>query len=500
MKKIIIIGAGMAGLSAGIHAQANGYDTVIFEMHDLPGGLCTSWKRGAYLIDGCIHWLCGSSGKGLLGKYLDEVGLLTNRKFLDREELTRIEVGPENDRRWFIAYTDRERFNRHMKELSPEDAEEIDRFTALMEKFVSFPSATDKPRELWGVGDYLSMIKTMKPFMKEFREYGSLTVGEYAKRFSGVHVREGIRNILDMPDFSFFALLMMLAWHSTDNAGYLLGGSLAVSKSMEDTYRAMGGTLRYNARVEKILVEKKRAVGIRLSDGSEYRGDEVISCADGATTIYKMLDGRFTNRTLDRLYRDLPLFTPLLCVSLGINRDMGTEPEMAVHYLDKPVTLEGRTQTGIGVKHYGRDPSMAPKGKALVEIMYPSDYTYWKELSADRNRYAAEKKKAADTVIGALEQIYPGISQDIEMTDVATPLTWERYTGNRNGTFEGWFINPKTMMVTIPKTLPGLKNFWMAGQWVQPGGGIVTCIKSGRDIVYRLCAADRKPCSPPKRA
>jgi phytoene dehydrogenase-like protein len=55
--KAIIIGAGVAGLSAGCHLQSSGYETEIYEAHTLPGGLCTAWRRGAFLFDGCIHWL-----------------------------------------------------------------------------------------------------------------------------------------------------------------------------------------------------------------------------------------------------------------------------------------------------------------------------------------------------------------------------------------------------------------------------------------------------------
>ncbi len=61
-KSIIIIGAGIAGLSAGCYGQMNGYQTPIFELHDLPGGLCTAWKRKGYTFDGCIHYLIGSGG------------------------------------------------------------------------------------------------------------------------------------------------------------------------------------------------------------------------------------------------------------------------------------------------------------------------------------------------------------------------------------------------------------------------------------------------------
>ena len=59
-ESIIIIGAGLAALSTGCYAQMNGYKTRIFELHNIPGGLCTSWKRKGYTLDGCIHWLIGS--------------------------------------------------------------------------------------------------------------------------------------------------------------------------------------------------------------------------------------------------------------------------------------------------------------------------------------------------------------------------------------------------------------------------------------------------------
>ncbi len=492
MKKIAIIGAGIAGLSAGIHARANGYDAEIFEAHDLPGGLCTSWKRGEYLVDGCIHWLCGSSGRGALGRYLTEVGALEGRRFIDREELTRIEVGPEGDRRWFVAYTEPGRLAAHLRELSPGDAEEIDRFEALIRKFVDFPVSTDKPLELWGAGDYLSMIKAMKPFMREYREYGKLTVADYSRRFESAHIREGLYGILAMPDFSFFALLMMLGWHASKNAGYPLGGSLDLARALEKNFLALGGRIRYGSRVSEILTERKKAVGVRLENGSAHRADEIVSAADGWTTIYGLLGGKYTNGKIDRMYRDLPLFNSLFCLSLGVRRDLSALPSLSVRCLKKHVVVEGITLDKIGVKHYCDDPAMAPEGKSLVEIMYPADFDRWKKLSSDKAAYAAEKDAVSSVLLGALEEILPGIGDDVEMKDAATPVTWERYTSNRKGTIEGWFITPGTMELRVPKKLPGLRNFSMAGQWVQPGGGITTCVKSGRDAVYRICVKDGK--------
>lgn len=62
-KRTIIIGAGIAGLSSGCYAQMNGYEAEIFEMHNIPGGLCTAWNRKGYTLDGCIHFLVGSKPK-----------------------------------------------------------------------------------------------------------------------------------------------------------------------------------------------------------------------------------------------------------------------------------------------------------------------------------------------------------------------------------------------------------------------------------------------------
>ena len=55
MKKVIIIGAGIAGLTAGVHLQKAGYETEVYEKNPLPGGMCTGWMREGYFIDNCIH-------------------------------------------------------------------------------------------------------------------------------------------------------------------------------------------------------------------------------------------------------------------------------------------------------------------------------------------------------------------------------------------------------------------------------------------------------------
>jgi len=105
-KKVNIIGAGITGLSAGCYLQMNGYDTEIFELHDKPGGLCTSWKRKNYTIDGCIHWLVGSGPNDVSYNLWNELIDMKDIKFVDHEEYIRVEDGDGN---FINVYTDIDR-------------------------------------------------------------------------------------------------------------------------------------------------------------------------------------------------------------------------------------------------------------------------------------------------------------------------------------------------------------------------------------------------------
>jgi phytoene dehydrogenase-like protein len=76
-KKVAIIGAGLAGLSAGIYLQKSGVTTEIFELAPWAGGVCTAWVRQGYRFDGCIHWMVGTKPGTSIHKLYLEVGALT---------------------------------------------------------------------------------------------------------------------------------------------------------------------------------------------------------------------------------------------------------------------------------------------------------------------------------------------------------------------------------------------------------------------------------------
>src|SRR5512140_2473681 len=115
---IIIIGAGFAGLAAGIYASLNGYSARIFEMHNLPGGLCTSWERKGYTFDCCIHWLVGSSPLSGMHDMWEETGVAKERKIIDMDQYMRLE---DQKGRTLVLYTNVDRLEKHLLEFSPRD-------------------------------------------------------------------------------------------------------------------------------------------------------------------------------------------------------------------------------------------------------------------------------------------------------------------------------------------------------------------------------------------
>jgi len=470
----------------------NGYHTRIFEMHTIPGGLCTTWKRKGYKIDGCIHWLMGSSPGNSLYRLWEEVGAVQGRTMIDHEEFTRIE-GKEGE--VFIVYTDLNRLEQHMKELAPEDKDVIEEFINAAHRVTHFDMPVEKAPELYSPIDGLKMMFTMFPYLMFMRKWGKISTHDFAQRFKNPFLRKAFSLILNLPDFPITALFSTLAYLHQKAAGYPLGGSLEFARAIERRYLDLGGEINYKSPVVKILVENDQAVGVRLANGSEHRSDIVISAADGRTTIFDMLEGKYINDKIRGYYDNLPIFPPLIYIALGVARSFDELPSSVAgvnHPLDEPIIIAGKEWKQLPVHIYNFDPSLAPAGKTLLTVMLDSDYEYWKKLKQDPERYKAEKEQIADKVAALLDQRFPGLAAQVEMRDVATPMTFERYTGNWQGTYEGWLITTKNLSMRMSKTLPGLANFYMAGQWVQPGGGLPTGVMTGRHVTQIICKQDKR--------
>jgi len=481
----------MGGLAAGIYGQMNGYETEIFEMHAKPGGQCTSWKRKGYTFDPCIHHFGGCKPGSSAYQLWHELGAMP-RELVTLEACTAV-ASP--DGKIFIDYYDLERLKETLLKLSPVDSKMIEQYIGDI-KVV----ANDKVSAAMDSGSYWKMLSIFSS-MLSIRKWTKMNMPTYAGRFSDPFLRKAFALLIYAnPDAPLFFHFMRHAGGLKGDIQWPVGGAADFAKSIETRYLALGGKVHYRSRVGKILVENDKAVGVKLVDGSEHRADIIISNADGRKTIFDMLDGKYMNETVRGYCAPNSDETPFAVdVFLGINRDVSGEPSSLVLLLDQPVTIANHKYESIEAQLYGFDKIMVPAGKGTIKVELTASYSYWRQLyNDDREKYKQEKQKVAEQVIEVLESHFHGIKSQVEVIDVCTLMTWERYMG---GT-QGWFNFPKREFdfsmreersdKKFKTTLPGLSNFYFVGVWATGVGSLAHNASSGKTIIRRICKQDGK--------
>lgn len=480
-KNILIIGAGVAGLSAGCYGQMNGFSTKVLEMHNQPGGMCTAWTRGHYTLDGCIHWLVGTKPGTKMNRIWGDLGALQDCQVAQHEIFRQIVVGD----RVLNVYTDPDALEEEMLEKSDGDEDIIREFTDAIRGFIGFEPPLDT-RKI-SIIEYIRML----PYLPKLMRYQKVTIGEFTERFTDPFLKKAFRMIFPLSSSPLFIAVLTLALMSDGDAGCPTGGSLAFAKRIERRYLELGGQVSYRSKVVKILIEGGRATGVLLDDGSEVHADHIVSACDGHHTLFDLIGEEHLDQHAVRPYQVLETFKPIVYVSMGVDRDMTGEPPITTVVLDQPIEIAGGKQDCIGWAVHSYDPSRAPPGKCTITSMIETDYGFWRDAHSDRSRYECEKRKVRDILTEHLETRYPGIGSQIEVVDVATPLTWERYTGVWQGAYEGWMPSTEARRMTIPRTLEKVENFSICGQWVEPGGGVPPSAISGRNAIRDICRREK---------
>ncbi|CAN7485952.1 FAD-dependent oxidoreductase [Caballeronia sp. LjRoot29] len=135
-RKIVIIGGGIAGLCMAVYARQCGYQAAVLEQHHSAGGLVTSWRRGDYTFETCLHWLVGSNPNGALHAQWQEVCDLGALRIIDHAEFVRIE---DEHGGVLHIYTNVDRLEVELLSVAPEDEVEIHHLTAAIRRLVDMP-------------------------------------------------------------------------------------------------------------------------------------------------------------------------------------------------------------------------------------------------------------------------------------------------------------------------------------------------------------------------
>ncbi|MBI0583917.1 MAG: NAD(P)/FAD-dependent oxidoreductase [Methanomassiliicoccus sp.] len=484
-RSVLIIGAGIAGLSAGIYACKNGYDVMILEMHDKPGGMCTSWKRGDYLFDYSIHNLAGSGKDAGLRKLWEELGALDGLEVIDHEEFARVE---DQDGRSFTMYSDIDRTVAELRRVSPDDADVIDSHERMARRFARL--------DLFGAAMGMRGMLRIMPHLRTVSWLGKETMEDKAAEFSDPFLRRAFPTL--QYGFSNMPLIVHYIFQGgldRGDLGFVRGGSLKFSRNLESRFLALGGKMRYRSRVTEVIVEGSAATGVRLADGTDLRADAVISAADGRSTIFDLLGGRFKDQLMVDYYqsgwwpKDQEMGTS---VFLGVKRDLSDESHALSLLLKEPLSVDGRDIDHLDLELFDARSGLVPDGKGVIKVNLPCNYDRWKELRADGNAYLQAKKGTMETIVSTLEPRFPGLREQVEVSDMTTLVTCERYTGCFRG-LQPWGSKRDQTRIArkgMSRTLPGLDNFYMAGQWAEAGIGIPTAALSARRAVRAMCKKD----------
>ena len=484
-KKAVIVGAGIAGLSAGIYAQRSGFEVTICEQHSIAGGMCTSWRRKGYLFEGAMHWLTGSSAKtGLYQEWTETGALNENVKIYLPENFRSAEWNGQI----INLYRDVEKTKEHLMKISSEDKKQIQRLASDVKAFSCLQIPVYDIKGVKSQNPKRISIKTlikMFPAFTIMRRLSKISCKDYAQQFKHPGIQHLLRSIIG-DDYSALSMIATLATFNIGDGGYPEGGSLAMAERMVKTFKALGGKLLLNTAVKKVNINQNAATGVTLENGTVLEADAVIVAAETIAALGRLFDTPLQDQWLADICKNTK---PMACtfIGIGIRAEIKQSP-IPVWQLDEPVRHAGSTVEAIdfGLNNYWGYEGYAPQGcTTLTTALIGDTYDFWKKAK-DEGRYEEEKHILAGQISRVICKKFPQAEGNIEVIDIATPLTYERYTGAYHGSWMK-IVGVGDTMKNYPGFSSNVNSLYFAGHRLMSVGGMPVAVDSGRRAAQMVC-------------
>ena len=455
-EKVIIVGGGISGLTAGIYAQRSGFDTLILEKCATPGGVSTCWKRKGYMFEGGVHWLNGSGEHLDLNKVWKETGALQeNNPVYFKDPVYVLKNGAAELSIW----RDPERTLRELSAYSPRDRKVLRSIFRDVRMFKYFQSPV---QGITGIMDYIRMFPAICVTPRLWMQ----STGHYLSRIKDPDVRMLLEAVVS-PVNNAMTFAYTLSGFFTGDSGYPAGGSLRMALNMADTFIKAGGEIRYNTVVEKVVD------GGVIVEGELLKADAVIVSVDARTAIDKLFEKPIQDSWARRM-RKLLVTSQTVFVGVGVEADLNAYPKSMVFKV--PFKDGGVDIPFFVVSNYARD-KYSPEGCTTLTALFPGySYNYWKAAKED-GTYNEKKNAMAEKFIGILEEQIPETRGKIAVTDVATPVTYQRYCDTYEGSYMSDWL-PATLTTNAPNRYR--KGLYFAGQRTAYSGGLPPAVISGR--------------------
>ncbi|MBR5880538.1 MAG: NAD(P)/FAD-dependent oxidoreductase [Clostridia bacterium] len=480
MANIVIVGAGVAGLSAGIYAQMQGHQATIYDKHFVAGGNLTAWERHGYHIDNCIHWLTGTNPVTKLYKMWRELGVLGGDiEVMQADSLYTYE---EKGKKLALSQS-LERLRNDMLSISPQDKAEILYLVRVVKAYTRFSGMAGKNDDKkCGLLHQGLASAALVP-------YGGLSIGQLAKRFKSPLIRDFLKSFLP-EHFGSMALIMVISTFTSKNGGIPRGSSSGMAQRMVDRFKALGGQLCLKLGVDKINTKGGVAESVTLDNGEVKPADYVVVTADPAMVFGKLLDKAFMPAYLRRHYKrsDMPRFSSHHCAFACEGSDLPFEGEITM--LIPEQYRELLCGKYLMLREFSHESSFAPKGKNILQTMIycsEQDAQAFIDCKRDPARYKRRKEEIAAAVEACIVGEKPELAGRLSCLDVWTPATYRRFVHSEMGSFMSFVLPAGYVPFRKSGKIKGLSNVVMATQWQQPPGGLPIAAETGKYAIKRIC-------------
>ncbi len=502
MKKydVVVVGAGLGGLSAATRLAKGGKKVLLLERHNVPGGYATSFVRGRYEFEVALHALSGMGSadrRGGAWKYLASLGVAQRIELVKMKHIYR-SIFPGVD----VSLPDgREAYESTLCATFPAEADGIRRF---LKRVFDLQAEVSEVEEAMTRSQPGPEFFLKAPFrMPTTLRFLPATLAQVLDRDVKDPTARGVLSqywgYFGLPPsrVSFLYFATALASYVNNGATYVKGRSQALSNAFVAAFQELGGDIRTGCGVKSIRVRDGRVAGVVTDGDEEYPADHVVSNASPVATCRDLIG---VDKVPAAFFQGLRTATDApssVNVYLGVGRPLA---ELGLHdhetFAQVDADLDSHHDTGstleppkgIALAHYNEVwPEMSPPGTSILSITALYRAQPW--LTVAPERYEEVKERIADQMIGWADRIVPGLRAHSEVVSVATPLTNMRYTGNPSGSIYGFDNHPWFQTILRPGPRGPIAGLWFCGAWTQPGGGFEPCMLSGRFAAESVLAA-----------
>ncbi|MCS6905923.1 MAG: NAD(P)/FAD-dependent oxidoreductase [Bacteroidia bacterium] len=492
-KKIIIIGAGVAGLVAGCYAQMNGFESHIFEKEPHAGGLCASWKIEDLTIPTALYFfLLGNTPSTNLYNLWTELLPIEEFSFITPPYFFVTEY--TNFPPCFFP-TSLEDLGQYLLQRAPQDKLLIQEMLSGIQTFIEYELPIDRAYARAKFHQKWHQLINQFPLLLATQKWANITVKEWANSMQSVLLAQDILQMAS-PESAMLYPLALLAYAHQRAVGYLIGGGTKLIQALQNQYMTLGGNLHLNTEVKHIRIRSKKAVAVGLGKQQYFAADYIVACCDLYHLYRILLQGEYFSPKIAAQLENFKPATPMLLIMMGIKKNSFNLPFTLLGYnlqLTNPIFSSPNTLVHYLKLHsLAHDPTLTPSEYFLLTVQLPTEFTYWHQLYHNNKRqYYKQKQSLIAQVILALEHRFPGFANHLVFSEAVTPAAFWRHTYNFQGSYAGWCPTPTGLRQYLNRTVEEIENLYIAGHWFQAGGGIPAAAITAQNTIQAICAKEK---------